>query len=843
MAEDLDAKKAKKEKYEYVISHIDEATKNYWIKVYYQPVVRMINGELASFEALSRWIDPTYGFLSPGEFIPALEEAGLIYRLDTYMAEEVCRDYSEHKKAGLPVAPVSINISVSDFTDCDIFSAIEDSVKANDVPREMLNIEITESMFAKDAENFRAVLRSFRQAGYELWLDDFGSAYSSLNVLKDFEFDCLKIDMVFLSSFTDRSREIIRSVVDMAKKIGIKTLAEGVETKEHYDFLRSIGCEKVQGYYIGKPETYSDSLKNLENKRIPVEPDGMHEYYDKISRIDFLTDRPLCIVEDDETKFSILFSNESLINGLKALGGDTKELVENEVNSDANPIHKVIRNFVIKVQKSDREETATYFSGKNIIKMFARMIAKANGRFVYAMSMDVVQSSERENEDVRLDGILRNLYVAYDSVTLVDFEKKRAEELISNERNANLTEGMMNSSLRTYRGKINFVNYLIYPSERTRYLEFIDLKTARKRIEKAKGGALSTYFWTRTSDGTYMFKVHTIIAIPDSNWKQYLYCTKSAVLDSMQNEQVLLNDYFENNVSGKIEGRHTEEEDSLDFQFSKEELWDNLMYETDIKFFWKDKDRRFMGVSKSFLDYYELSSEDVLLGRTDEEMHWHINDEPYENAEKDILRTGKPKLNVPGKCLIRGVPKNIIASKAPIYVKGKIVGIIGYFIDVDEEEERANSRELIRTDSVTGCMNTHGIVETIIEYSSEYEEKGDEYAAIFVTVSEYERILSSYGKETGDEFLRLVSENILDVTGTSSAIGRFSQYNFVIFYKFRNKSLVEDISHRLMEKIQDIHNVGEYRCTVFPKISVAYASEMLTTDDFISRLFSGNPEG
>ncbi len=247
----------------FVNDYIDQAIANGEIKVYYQPVVRTSDRQLCGYEALARWVSPELGFLAPYRFIHALETSHQIHKLDCFIIEDVCRQYQEDVLAGRPVVPVSFNLSRLDFQMCDMFGFIQETTAKYQVPHEAMHIEITETTFAEDDGQIKEAINQFHEAGYEVWMDDFGSGYSSLNSLKDHRFDQLKIDMEFLKSFTERSQLIIKSIVEMAKSIGIRTLAEGVESEEHYSFLRSIGCEKVQGYYVGKPLPLRESYEQV----------------------------------------------------------------------------------------------------------------------------------------------------------------------------------------------------------------------------------------------------------------------------------------------------------------------------------------------------------------------------------------------------------------------------------------------------------------------------------------------------------------------------------------------------------------------------------------------------
>ncbi len=258
--------------HQHIINTIDKAVREGYIRVFYQPVVWSKDRSFCSCEALARWEDPKMGFLSPGEFIPVLEETGQIGKLDKCIIEIVCRDIRTRMDKGEVVVPVSINFSRLDFEFMDPVEELEKMVEKYDVPRNMIHVEVTESALTEDTEGLKNALDTLHEKGYSLWLDDFGSGYSALNVLKDFEFDVLKIDMVFLKNMesNEKSKKIIKSIIDLANSLGMKTLSEGVETEEAADFLESAGCGRLQGYYYGKPMPIEDLYKMVDDGKMTV---------------------------------------------------------------------------------------------------------------------------------------------------------------------------------------------------------------------------------------------------------------------------------------------------------------------------------------------------------------------------------------------------------------------------------------------------------------------------------------------------------------------------------------------------------------------------------------------
>lgn len=243
------------QKKQYIINNIDDAIKNEYIKVFYQPVVNAKNGKLCGLEALARWEDPQYGFLSPADFIQTLEEYYQIYKLDLFVVEKVCQHFVHIIERELPLIPVSLNFSRRDFDSINLASDVEALLQKYGVDKKLIHIEVTESTLSENDEKLKEILKEFRKNGYALWLDDFGAGYSGLNVLKEYDFDMMKIDMKFLSGFSgnEKSRLILKNIITMAKGLHMSTLTEGVETDEAYQFLRENGCEQIQGYLFGRP--------------------------------------------------------------------------------------------------------------------------------------------------------------------------------------------------------------------------------------------------------------------------------------------------------------------------------------------------------------------------------------------------------------------------------------------------------------------------------------------------------------------------------------------------------------------------------------------------------------
>ena len=311
------------EKRQYIIENIDRAIQEKWIQVYYQAIIRVANDRVCDEEALSRWIDPTRGFLSPADFIPALEESKLIYKLDLYVVDQVLEKLKKMAEVGMYVVPQSVNLSRSDFDSCDIVEEIRRRVDDAGIDRSMLTIEITESIIGSDFEFMKEQVERFQELGFQVWMDDFGSGYSSLDVLQSIHFDLIKLDMRFMQQFnnSEESRVILTELARMAAGLGVETVCEGVEKPEQIEFLREIGCTKAQGFHYGKPMPFSALLEWYEGgKDIRFENPEEANYFATLGRINLYDMAAITSEGDDSLReyFNTLPMAVMEVNGIKA---------------------------------------------------------------------------------------------------------------------------------------------------------------------------------------------------------------------------------------------------------------------------------------------------------------------------------------------------------------------------------------------------------------------------------------------------------------------------------------------------------------------------------------------
>ena len=318
------------ENQQYILDNFDRALQEKWIAVYYQPIVRSVNGRICDEEALARWIDPVKGFLSPADFIPILEETKQIYKLDLYVLDQILVDLKLMAEKGCFVVPQSLNLSRSDFDMCDIVEEVCKRVDGAGISRDKITIEITEGALVNDYDFMLSQIERFKKLGFSVWMDDFGSGYSSLNTLQRIPFDLIKFDMAFmrnLDSGTD-GKILLSELMRMASALGKDTVCEGVETKEQVTFLQEIGCSKLQGYYFSKPLSVEE-IKTRFEKGIYIEYENPKEtqYCEEMGRVNlydlsviakneknygtFFNTLPMSVIEINESRVRFTRSNPS----------------------------------------------------------------------------------------------------------------------------------------------------------------------------------------------------------------------------------------------------------------------------------------------------------------------------------------------------------------------------------------------------------------------------------------------------------------------------------------------------------------------------------------------------
>ncbi len=241
---------------------MEQALAENQFKMYLQPKHDANTNELIGAEALIRWIHPEFGFVSPGEFIPLFERNGFVSKVDYFIWNEACATLAKWKKEGRKLFPISVNVSRLDFLSYNLPETIAKIADSHNIPHDLLHLEITESAYTDDQKQIINDVLELRKNGFLIEMDDFGSGYSSLNMLAELPIDILKLDMRFLQNKTDvmntKKMTILNFIISLSKWLHYPTIAEGVEKKEELEMLKTLGCNYIQGYFFSKPIPVKD---------------------------------------------------------------------------------------------------------------------------------------------------------------------------------------------------------------------------------------------------------------------------------------------------------------------------------------------------------------------------------------------------------------------------------------------------------------------------------------------------------------------------------------------------------------------------------------------------------
>ena len=814
------------EKRAFVLENFNAALEKGHIKVYYQPVVRTMTGKICGVEALARWEDPVYGRLTPNVFIPVLEQARLIHKLDCYVLNQVAKQLHYRLANKQPVLPVSINLSRHDFNLMDPFRMVENVISRYDLQRDYIRIEVTETALVKEKHNLIQTLRQFQRSGYQVWLDDFGSAYSSLNVLHNYHFDELKIDMAFLRNFNEKSRRILKAIVLMAKELGVHTLAEGAETKAQVDFLKAIGCEKIQGYYWGQPMSYEDIQIFCENYEYGQETRREESVYDKAGLINVVTDVPVAIFHYDGKQVVVLSANQAfrqlIRQALPAYNGKDLPLrIENL------SFRQRLQPCLDELIASGQEQVVTYIEEDHYLQLHLGLIGGTQGRYLCRAWIYNIADAREDKEAHRIDYLLRNILQLYKGLYYLNPQDDTFEVIktvMPNWAKGQAQKGIL-------RLLTDYTTRFVHDDDRKRFLAFLDFDNVRRQAGKSQTKSTGSVFRIKQADGSYRWTVYLAMLLRNGGRQGVLLCCRDDIWETARDRKSLLP------ILATSLGLHELEPVRQPYFRILRELCQAMIRYSDIKFFWKDRKRRFAGVSQAFLDYYGLKDEKSLIGKSDEDIGWHIQGKKYEEAERAVMEKGEITRHIIGECLVQGRPHRIAATKFPIYQGRRIIGLMGYFEDLEYAEARqAQLRQSSFVDDVTGLLNFRGILQAADEYVDKYRRYGQDYTCVLLEVPAYEALFQEYGDEVGQKLLQVITQQLLAFHTLNATIAHLSGSRFCCLVP---KAMDADFRNKMLGLINAIHgitDIGGYSCTLYLQYAVAQGSEGQDFDEVMQLL-------
>nr|MCR5113379.1 diguanylate cyclase [Acholeplasmatales bacterium] len=282
------------------------------------------------------------------------------------------------------------------------------------------------------------------------------------------------------------------------------------------------------------------------------------------------------------------------------------------------------------------------------------------------------------------------------------------------------------------------------------------------------------------------------------------------------------NNYF-NSIKKIIDLNETEKiSDATNMDL--DDIFRAVVQSSDRYFFWKDKERRFLGASQAFLDVYDIKNVAEIVGKTDEDIGWNVTELEYMNDEFDVINKGKIIRNVVGRCIIRGVPHNIACSKWPVYNKGKIVGLFGYFIDLDQEEDLLRN-ELGLVDTETGILNNRGFIESLMSYIAEAKSLNSSFTLIRINLNRIDEIGKLLGKEMAFAVEKEVAKTLKNFFGLSDSISHIGYGRFVILKAYMEKEEADLYCKKIEDKLLEIKEAAGVPITIYSTVTALSSAE------------------
>ncbi|MBR0399451.1 MAG: GGDEF domain-containing protein [Mogibacterium sp.] len=754
----------------YIIENLDRAITEGWIDVYYQPIIRAANGSVCNEESLARWIDPEKGMIEPSVFVPVLERSGLIYKLDLYIIEKVLKDTSMQAIAGLHVLPQTVNISAKDFACCDMLSEINKRLAAAGVGPERFVIEIRESAVAADPDHIRLQLDRFREAGFQIWMDEFGMGYSSLDCIQTFNVDAVKLDMRYVQRINiNKTRVILTALVKMATDMGVDTIAVGVETKEQADFLNEIGCSKQQGFYYCQPIPLSKIVERYEQgKQIGFENPAESEYYENVGKISlydldnvisddnsalqkFFDAIPIAVLENDGDKLYAVRCNQSYRNFLEKAFSISETGRDADHSDDLNRQGSGIFNVISQAHGQTKRILFEEKIGDVMyINAFLRHIADNPLTGVSAYSIAILSINENAMSGVTFARVARALSADYINLYYVDLDDDSFIEYNPDAERADLSverhgEDFFNASR-------NDATAYIYAADRDKFLDSFTKRIIIDAIDNSGTFTLS-YRLMINGESRYvnmkavrMDDHHIIIGVNDVD----AYMRRMEAIERVREEQATYARITA--LSGEYIAIYSVDPETGEYvEYNASSSYENL------------------GLAKTGINFFEETRRLAVDTVHPEDVGRLANIFTKENVIREIEASGLFEMNY--RLMLQRSPVYVSLRAAMIDEKDGpriVVGVSNIDERVRRDMEYSSSlqeaKEKANVDALTGVKNKHAYVDLELELNSMIDNDVPvEFAIIVLDLNGLKAINDAHGHQTGDNFLKAGCHAICDI--------------------------------------------------------------------------------
>lgn len=801
----------------HIVNSLDRALSEGWVKVWYQPIVRSANGKICDEEALARWIDPDLGFLSPAYFIPALENSKLIYKLDLYVLEQVLLKMKKQKEAGFYLVPQSVNLSRKDFESCDIVEEIRRRVDDAGVDHSMITIEITESVIGSDFDFMKEQVARFQNLGFPVWMDDFGSGYSSLDVLQHIHFDLIKFDMRFMERFNEgeETKVILTELMTMAIGLGTDTVCEGVEHAEQVEFLREIGCTRIQGYYYGKPTPFEEMVSLVQNGTFPeFENPEEAGYFGSIGRINlydmtvlssendqsltqYFNNLPMSIMEVSGTKMRYIRCNSSFRDFMKRTLGLSYSQEEMDFKDlDDVPGMATLKAIVQCSRDGKRIVADERLEGGIVTHAMVRRVAvnPVTGTAAVAIAVLAVSRAD-ENAEMNYSQMAMALAADYVDLYYVNLETEQFIEYRQDPEREGLVEGRRHEQF--FSDNMRYVKQCLFKEDQDTFVNGFTKENVLTALEN-EGEFKLTYRLMLNGQPTYVNmkavympgdRTHIIVGISNVD----IQMRQKEAMSRIETEKTvysrinaLSRDYICIYVIDPATSHYTE--------------------------YLADSSYAVLGVPEEGKDFFAQSREEGTRYVHPDDLDRYLAFMNRENILDEVKKNGlysvQYRLILDGEYRYVGLKATILEEQSgPVLIIG--VNDIDEMVKREQDYERklSSARSNANLDVLTGVKNKT-TYDSMSEQLTRQIEEGQNvtYAIVLSRVSDLSYINEAKGRSEGDQLIREVCEMICGIF-KHSPVFRVAGDQFAVIAQGHDLDYLDSLTRELKE-MSKAHSVN-----------------------------------
>jgi len=577
-----DSLRSQLEEEQKILSSMEAALEKEQFVVYYQPKHESVTGRIAGCEALVRWIHPEFGFMNPGQFIPLFEKNGFITNLDSFVVRKVCEDIIRWKKEGIPIVPVSINVSRRDYLEQDWMKSQVALIDRFNVDHSLIHFEVTESLYAEYMDMIIEQVRQVQMQDFMIEMDDFGAGYSSLGLLATFPLNVIKLDISFVRHI-EINEIIIENIIKMAHKMGLSVIAEGAETKEQFQILKTLGCDLIQGYCFSKPLACNDFEAYI--KRYDVDNEelaksllkvGGQEDYRSITNSEMLLKATSEIGDTipggyisyhaDGNREIITFNREVLKIWECDYTEEFRAFTGNSFNGLIPP--EEFDHILKEINQQVKEVNDTgYVSSKIITKKGNTKIIQAYGRLVktykygnifYVFLRDITELYEQNLETQKNNEVIQGLSRSFSCIYLIEFEKNKMTPYAISDEYRPIIMQMLENGWTYDDVVVGFCEYYVVEEERKKIEDIATIENIKKQFETTDYYCFTFHI---IKDGRVRLTELAIRKLKDENEEMRAVLTFRSVSENMISAELERNQELVNQLEEhKIKEKQTAEE-------------------------------------------------------------------------------------------------------------------------------------------------------------------------------------------------------------------------------------------------------------------------------------------